>query len=98
MLDSHSQVLSGEERSFASDVYSFGLVMWEVVSRQLPWARKALPQDIYISVVFKGDRPIIPDDAPTDIADIIKACWAATPKCRPNSKDVLAILQSHFAS
>lgn len=87
-------MLSADARTFASDVYSFGMVAWEVVSRQVPWADEALPQDIYIRVVFRGDRPVVPADAPADIVDIIQACWAGAPEQRPPASNVLDILEN----
>ncbi|CAM9095313.1 unnamed protein product, partial [Laminaria digitata] len=57
-----------------SDVYSFGLVVWEVLSRELPWAAEAHPRDIHIRVALKGQRPVIPDDAPDQIANVARAC------------------------
>ena len=37
----------------ASDVYSFGIVAWEVLSRELPWGSVSHPQEVYIPVVLK---------------------------------------------
>lgn len=78
----YAQVLDAKGSSYASDVYSFGIVAWEVLSRQVPWAGEALARDIYRRVVFKGDRPEMPADAPDDIADIVRRCWAGTPRKR----------------
>ncbi|CAN0411332.1 unnamed protein product, partial [Ectocarpus fasciculatus] len=67
--------------SYESDVYSFGIVVWEVISRELPWAKKTRPRDI-LTAVWRGDRPSFHVDAPADIVDIAKACWCAEPKER----------------
>ena len=80
--------------SYASDVYSFGIVAWEVLSMQVPWAEEASPLDIYKRVVFKGERPTIPADAPPDIADIVRTCWAGVPEERPSASAVIAKLRS----
>lgn len=95
---SHLQVLSADARTFASDVYSFGVVAWEVISRQAPWPREALPQDIFIRVVFKGERPVIPADAPADLVGIVQTCWAGAPEIRPSASSVLDRLGSHLAT
>lgn len=86
-------MLSAKGRSFASDVYSFGIVAWEVLSMEIPWADEALPFDIYTRVVFKGDRPEIPGDAPDDIASVLRACWAGPPQERPTSGEIWEILK-----
>ena len=83
------QVLEKQKTSKASDVYSFGMVAWEVLSRQTPWADQATPRDIYLRVVIHGDRPAIPADAPADIAEMLLGCWAQEPKQRPSFQALL---------
>ena len=87
------QVLNAQGVSSASDVYSFGIVAWEVISMEIPWADEDLPFDIFTRVVFKGDRPEIPADAPVDIAGVLRACWATPPEERPASAEILNILK-----
>ena len=82
------QVLESEGSSYESDVYSFGIVVWEVISRELPWAKKTRPRDI-LTAVWRGDRPSFPIDAPADIVDIAKACWCAEPKERTTFSAIL---------
>lgn len=83
------KVLEAKGTSSASDVYSLGMVAWEVLSREVPWARETLPRDIYVRVVFKGDRPPIPVGTPADIADMIRSCWACAPENRSTSGELL---------
>ncbi|CAM9391533.1 unnamed protein product, partial [Sphacelaria rigidula] len=77
------KVLETKGTSNESDVYSYGMVVWEVLSRKTPWADQALPRDIYVRVVIRGDRPAIPEDAPADIAEFLPGCWAQAPEDRP---------------
>ncbi|CAM9259275.1 unnamed protein product, partial [Laminaria digitata] len=81
------QVLDAKGTSYESDVYSFGVVVWEVLSRKIPWADECL-RNIYVRVMIKDDRLDIPVDAPTDVANIIKACWAGVRKDRPTFDDI----------
>ncbi|CAM9578480.1 unnamed protein product [Laminaria digitata] len=83
------EVLESKGTSFASDVYSFGIVMWEVLSRKLPWADEACPRDIYARVVFKGDRPEIPGGSPAEMARVMSACWAGVENVRPTFSDIM---------
>jgi len=89
LSSAHEQVLEKQKISKASDVYSFGMVVWEVLSRQTPWADQAQPRDIYLRVVIHGDRPVIPADAPADIAEMLHGCWAQEPKRRPSFQALL---------
>ncbi|CAM9404226.1 unnamed protein product [Ectocarpus sp. 12 AP-2014] len=77
------EVLESKESSKASDVYSFGMVAWEVLTRQTPWADQARPRDIYLRVVMREERPVIPADVPVDIAEMVRSCWAQEPEDRP---------------
>lgn len=57
-----AQVLETKGNSFASDVYSFRIVAWEVITRQLPWADQPLDRDIFVRVVMCEGRSTIPAD------------------------------------
>ncbi|CAN0145467.1 unnamed protein product, partial [Laminaria digitata] len=79
------EVLDANESTYASDVYSFGIVVWEALSRELPWATLIRPKDIFIRVVEEL-RPVIPDChdcAPDKSADLAMACWAGKRGDRP---------------
>lgn len=90
-----SKVLDATGCTHASDVYSFGIVAWEVVTRELPWAIETCPRDIYIRVVLKGLRPAIPDDTPADIANVARACWAGKPDNRPTFSAIMESMKSN---
>ncbi|CAM9431484.1 unnamed protein product [Scytosiphon promiscuus] len=87
-------VLDAPGSTYASDVYSFGIVAWEVLSRELPWANVARPREVYIYVVLKSLRPDMPVDAPTDIVNMIKACWAGEPDERPTFSTIMQRFES----
>ncbi|CAN0186405.1 unnamed protein product [Ectocarpus sp. 6 AP-2014] len=82
------EVLESEGSSYESDVYSFGIVVWEVVSRELPWAKKTRPRDI-LTAVLRGVRPSFHVDAPADVVDIAKACWCGEPNERTTFRAIL---------
>lgn len=86
-------MLSADARTFASDIYSLGVVAWEVLSKKVPWAGEA-PQDIYVRVVFRGQRPVIPANAPADVVDMVQACWAGAPERRPTASNASDILEN----
>ena len=58
------------------------MVAWEVLARQIPWVDEARPRDIYLRVVMREERPTIPADAPVDIAEMVRSCWAQGPDDR----------------
>ncbi|CAM9491565.1 unnamed protein product, partial [Hapterophycus canaliculatus] len=67
---------------------SFGIVVWEVFSRERPWANKTRPTEI-LTAVLRGGRPSFHVDAPTDIVDIAKACWSGDPIERTTFRAIL---------
>jgi len=81
--------------TYASDVYSFGIVAWEVLSRELPWASVAHPREVFIRVVLNDLRPDIPIDAPEDMANMVRACWAGEPKARPTFSTIMERIESN---
>lgn len=87
-------MLDATQSTYASDVYSFGIVAWEVLSRELPWATVTRPKDIFIRVVLKELRPVIPEGAPSLIVDVVKACWVGEPANRPTFSVILEGMKS----
>lgn len=71
------------EWSTKSDVYSVGMVIWELCARQIPFQEVVDDAAIPIMVRSEGERPEIPSDCPSILADIIRKCWNANPDQRP---------------
>lgn len=54
------EVWKQEECSKASDVYSFGIILWELYTEEEPFIGYLEAADFYDDVIVKGARPIIP--------------------------------------
>ncbi|XP_004365928.2 hypothetical protein CAOG_01057 [Capsaspora owczarzaki ATCC 30864] len=70
-----------------ADVYSFGVIAWELVTRELPY--RGQTSDQIIKFVSSGQRlafPNTPDAA--KLQTLISDCWAAQASKRPNFKGV----------
>eukprot|EP01087_Luapelamoeba_hula_P000429 TRINITY_DN1031_c0_g1_i1.p1 TRINITY_DN1031_c0_g1~~TRINITY_DN1031_c0_g1_i1.p1 ORF type:complete len:938 (+),score=189.16 TRINITY_DN1031_c0_g1_i1:209-3022(+) len=84
------EVLLGRGASEKSDVYSFAIVLWQLVSLQEPYKGMfADEEELIMSVCDDQIRPEIPEGTSTGCANLIKACWADNPDDRPSFKDIL---------
>jgi serine/threonine protein kinase len=86
------EVLRGEKYSEKADVYSFGIVMWEVITRKQPFAGRNF---MNVSLdVLEGRRPAVPADCPKGFKKLMKACWHADAKKRPTMEHVVEQLEA----
>lgn len=69
-------------------MYSFGIVVWEILTRKVPWRGETEALEIFRRVVIKEERPDIPEEAPSYLVDIMRSCWAADPNKRPSFDSV----------
>ncbi|MED6168702.1 hypothetical protein PIB30_013892 [Stylosanthes scabra] len=79
------------------DVYSFGVILWELSTLQQPWGG-INPMQVVGAVGFQHRRLDIPDDMGPAIADIIKQCWQTNPKLRPTFAEIMAALKPIIGS
>jgi serine/threonine protein kinase len=82
------EVLANKKYSEKADVYSFGIVLWEIYSGQVPYEGMQQIQT-GLGVLNKNLRPKIPHACPKPIANLIKQCWDKDPKKRPSFETIL---------
>ena len=75
--------LDNREFSPASDVWSFGVLLWEMYyPNKLPYTELnnvQVPMKVHL-----GHRLSIPTAYPSTVASIMKACWQRKPEKRPS--------------
>ncbi|CAI2172166.1 1159_t:CDS:2 [Funneliformis geosporum] len=64
------EVINGKGYTFASDIYSIGMLMWEISSGQQPFADFEHNYDLAINLI-KGLRPQIVQGTPTEYKKLI---------------------------
>ncbi|GAB4833066.1 Serine/threonine-protein kinase sty13 [Ancistrocladus abbreviatus] len=74
------------------DVYSFGIVLWELITGMLPFQNMTAVQAAF-AVVNKSVRPSIPMDCLPVLAEIMARCWDANPDVRPPFSEVVKMLE-----
>src|SRR5581483_10610609 len=89
------EVLRGSQYTQKADIYSFGVVMNEFISEEIP--HNDIPHDQILTVkICNGLRPKISEDTPKLIADLIMKCWDAKPENRPTTKELFQILEKWY--
>jgi hypothetical protein len=75
------------------DVYSFGIVLWEIWTRLLPFGQYRFAHAI-ADAVERGERPPLPDDCPPDYSNLMQACWHEDATRRPPFSDVVLSIEN----
>ncbi|GBC00349.1 hypothetical protein RclHR1_03820014 [Rhizophagus clarus] len=81
------EIFKGVAFTKASDIYSMGMIMWELTTGCKPFANVEHDVDL-IYKITDGKRPEITDDTPEDFVNLMKKCWNSDPKKRPSAKQV----------
>jgi len=76
------EVIIGKGTTFKSDIYSIGMLMWEISSGQPPFFNKN-HYDLAIKII-NGMRPKIVSGTPLEYKELMEQCWDADPVKRPD--------------
>ena len=79
--------LEGRAYSFPADVYSFGIVMWEIAAQALPWAEVPSSNFLMNSLVQllrAEQRPVCDAAWPEPYCGLMQRCWRTTASARPD--------------
>jgi TPR repeat protein/serine/threonine protein kinase len=89
----------GGQSSPASDIYSYGMVLWELLTQAAPFADAHGDTSLISDWVKEGQTEIIPDDCPPKLAELIKKCWAFQPEDRilmdEIQKELATLVEAH---
>ncbi len=89
------EVLCGRPYTKAADIYSFGIIMWEFTSFQLPFPER--PHDIDLALsIYDGLRPNPIKGTPSCYMELMQQCWNSDPMKRPTAEYIVNTLQNWF--
>lgn len=74
------------------DVYSLGILMWEILTGQMAYA--GLTDTEITHRVLKGELEAIPSYVPAFYQELIEACWDKLPERRPSVEEINTQLTS----
>jgi hypothetical protein len=88
------EVLCGEGYGTPADVYSFGIVMWEIWWRKVPYHDHCFRfMSDLASAVSGGLRPTIAGDEQNDYLKSMRTCWSGNTSCRPSFSEIVVTLE-----
>ncbi|KAG8239048.1 hypothetical protein J437_LFUL016685 [Ladona fulva] len=88
--------LKSRQFSHASDVWMFGVTLWEMLTfGEEPWVGLT-GTHILRKIDKEGERMAAPDACPTHTYDLMLQCWAKSPSDRPTFQSLLQSLKETF--
>ncbi|KAI3512912.1 hypothetical protein L1887_20234 [Cichorium endivia] len=79
------------------DVYSFAIVMWELLTALTPFDNMT-PEQAAFAVCQKNARPPLPASCPWAFRGLIKRCWSSKPEKRPGFDEIVKVLEGYAVS
>ncbi|CAG8512298.1 3779_t:CDS:1, partial [Racocetra fulgida] len=81
------ELLSGGSYSQKTDVYAFGIIIWEICSERKPFADRNHNTSLALDIC-RGLRPEITKDTPVFLQDLMPKCWHTDPAKRPTANEI----------
>lgn len=91
------EVARSEPYNLTADVYSFGLLLWQICSMDLPYDGMNR-QDHSELVVHGNERPQLDSSWSTPIRILMKRAWEPDPLVRPSMDSIYKILRREICA
>ena len=83
------EVLREQKHSYQSDIYSLGMVMWEISAKNtVPFQQFSEIWPIILNVGDGSLKETIPADTPQELKEIVELCWRTEPSERISLIDI----------
>ncbi|OVA14145.1 PAS domain [Macleaya cordata] len=82
------EVLRNEPSNEKSDLFSFGVILWELMTESIPWTNLN-PLQVVGVVGFMDRRLDIPESLDPRLSSIINNCWQSEPGRRPSFEELI---------
>lgn len=87
------EVMQGETFNEKADVYSFGIVLWEILEQKEPFEEFDNFEDFRQAVCVRHERPKIPESCLPRLRNLIEASWHREPDRRPTFPKIVEELE-----
>ncbi|XP_072314509.1 mitogen-activated protein kinase kinase kinase 7-like isoform X1 [Eucyclogobius newberryi] len=82
------EVFEGSNYSEKCDVFSWGIILWEALSRKKPFDEVGGSAFCIMWAVHRGTRPPLIKDLPEPLETLMTRCWDKEPSLRPSMEEV----------
>ncbi|CAG8530265.1 8937_t:CDS:10 [Paraglomus brasilianum] len=87
------EVLGGAEYTQKSDIFSLGILMWQITSGDKPYSDMQSSEKVNLAnYVKRGLRPSVVPNTPECYVKLMKKCWDDEPDNRPDIEEVVETL------
>lgn len=91
------ELLKGEGVSPKADIFSFGITLWQLLTREPPYTGDR-EHVLYAVVAYNlrpsvQDHPVFRSESGRQFGGLLSQCWSGEPPCRPSAQELLSYLE-----
>jgi serine/threonine protein kinase len=87
------EVLKGEKYETSADIFSYGMILWEIITQEIPYYG-INPYQVISLVADKKQIVKVPEQGNNTLRKIVKKCIQYEPEQRPKLDEIVEYLQN----